>query len=156
MRLFDYDRLSEEMHKRDIDVLLAGTKPNVEYLTDVEWMRWFDKENFITEDGENYAAAFVGLPKEESDGAFYVAPSTQTGYPENYGIWIDDVRYWGPVFFVAGSEQQMDSADNPIAIQFLYHILSIFPGSNLITLSTSLTLTSSFASSTLQNLSLKI
>ncbi len=103
------------MHKRDIDVLLAGTKPNVEYLTDVEWMRWFDKENFITEDGENYAAAFVGLPKEESDGAFYVAPSTQTGYPENYGIWIDDVRYWGPVFFVAGSEQQMDSADNPIA-----------------------------------------
>ena len=72
------------MHKRDIDVLLAGTKPNVEYLTDVEWMRWFDKENFITEDGENYAAAFVGLPKEESDGAFYVAPSTQTGNPENW------------------------------------------------------------------------
>jgi Xaa-Pro aminopeptidase len=78
-------------------------------------MRWFDKENFITEDGENYAAAFVGLPKEESDVPFYVAPSTQTGYPENYGIWIEDVRYWGPVFFVAGSEQQMDSADNPIA-----------------------------------------
>ena len=35
MKLFDYDRLSEEMYKRDIDVLLAGTKPNVEYLTDL-------------------------------------------------------------------------------------------------------------------------
>ncbi|MDP6666381.1 MAG: Xaa-Pro peptidase family protein [Dehalococcoidia bacterium] len=115
MRLFDYDRLSEEMHKRGIDVLLAGTKPNVEYLTDVEWMRWFDKENFLTEDGEHYAAAFVGLPQDESDGPFYVAPSTQTGYPENYNIWIDDVRYWGPVFFVAGSTEQMETADNPIA-----------------------------------------
>jgi Xaa-Pro aminopeptidase len=86
----------------------------VEYLTDVEWMRWFDKENFLTENGEHYAAAFVGLPKEEADGPFYVAPSTQTGYPENYGIWIKDVRYWGPVFFVTGSFNQMDSADNPI------------------------------------------
>jgi len=115
MKLFDYDRLSEEMYKRDIDVLLAGTKPNVEYLTDLEWMRWFDKENFLTEDGENYAASFVGLPQDESDGPFYVAPSTQTGYPENYGIWIEDVRYWGPVFFVEGSTEQMETADNPIA-----------------------------------------
>ena len=38
MRLFDYEKLSAEMHARDIDVILAGTKPNVEYLTDVEWM----------------------------------------------------------------------------------------------------------------------
>ena len=115
MKLFDYDRLSEEKHKRDIDVLLAGTKPNVEYLTDVEWMRWFDKENFLTEDGENYAASFVGLPRDQKVGPFYVAPSTQTGYPENYGMWIEDVRYWGPVFFVDGSDGQMDSADNPVA-----------------------------------------
>ena len=115
MRLFDYDRLSREMDSNKIDVILAGTKPNVEYLTDVEWMRWFDKENFLTENGEHYAAAFVGLPKEEADGPFYVAPTTQTGYPENYGIWIKDVRYWGPVFFVTGSFNQMDSADNPIA-----------------------------------------
>ena len=43
MRLFDYEQLSAEMFARDIDVILAGTKPNVEYLTDVEWMRWFNK-----------------------------------------------------------------------------------------------------------------
>ena len=103
------------MHKRGIDVILAGTKPNVEYLSDFEWMRWFDKENFLTEDGKNYAAAFVGLPQDQTTGPFYVAPSTQTGYPENYNIWIDDVRYWGPVFFVAGAEEQMKTADNPIA-----------------------------------------
>ena len=115
MRLFDYEKLSAEMHARDIDVILAGTKPNVEYLTDVEWMRWFDKENFLTEDGENYAASFVGLPRDQKVGPFYVAPSTQTGYPENYGMWIEDIRYWGPVFFVDGSDDQMDSADNPVA-----------------------------------------
>ena len=115
MRLFDYEKLSAEMHARDIDVILAGTKPNVEYLTDVEWMRWFDKENFLTEDGENYAASFVGLPRDQEVGPFYVAPSTQTGYPENYGMWIEDIRYWGPVFFVDGSDDQMDSADNPVA-----------------------------------------
>ncbi|MBP64797.1 MAG: hypothetical protein CL727_03380 [Chloroflexi bacterium] len=40
------------MFARDIDVILAGTKPNVEYLTDVEWMRWFNKENFLPENGE--------------------------------------------------------------------------------------------------------
>ena len=78
-------------------------------------MRWFDKENFLTEDGENYAASFVGLPRDQKVGPFYVAPSTQTGYPENYGMWIEDIRYWGPVFFVDGSDDQMDSADNPVA-----------------------------------------
>ena len=115
MRLFDYEKLSAEKPARDIDVILAGTKPNVEYLTDVEWMRWFDKENFLTEDGENYAASFVGLPRDQKVGPFYVAPSTQTGYPENYGMWIEDIRYWGPVFFVDGSDGQMESADNPVA-----------------------------------------
>ena len=100
MQLFDYDKLSRLLYERDIDVLLAGTKPNVEYLTDFEWMRWFDKENFLTEDGENYAASFVGLPQNESAGPFYVAPTTQTGYPENYNLWIDDIRYWGPTFFL--------------------------------------------------------
>ncbi|MCH7735602.1 MAG: hypothetical protein IH961_10370 [Chloroflexi bacterium] len=30
MRLFDYERLSREMHERGINVILAGTKPNVE------------------------------------------------------------------------------------------------------------------------------
>ena len=115
MRLFDYEKLSAEMHARDIDVILAGTKPNVEYLTDVEWMRWFDKENFLTEDGENYAASFVGLPRDQKVGPFYVAPSTQTGYPENYGMWMVDIRYCGPVFFVDGADGQMESADNPVA-----------------------------------------
>ena len=115
MRLFHYEKLSAEMHARDIDVILAGTKPNVEYLTDVEWMRWFDKENFLTEDGENYAASFVGLPRDQKVGPFYVAPSPQTGYPENYGMWIEDIRYWGPVFLVDGSDGQMESADNPVA-----------------------------------------
>jgi len=36
MQPFDYDKLSRLMYERDIDVLLAGTKPNVEYLTDFE------------------------------------------------------------------------------------------------------------------------
>ena len=92
------------MFARDIDVILAGTKPNVEYLTDVEWMRWFNKENFLPENGENHATSFVGLPRNQKDGPFYVAPSTQTGYPENYGMWNEDGRYWGLVLFVDGSD----------------------------------------------------
>ena len=66
----------------DIDVILAGTKPNVEYLTDVEWMRWFNKENFLPENGENHAASFVGLPCNQKE----------------------DDRYWDPVLFVDGSD----------------------------------------------------
>ena len=92
------------MFARDIDVILAGTKPNVEYLTDVEWMRWFNEENFLPENGENHATSFVGLPRNQKDGPFYVAPSTQTGYPENYGMWNENVRYWGLVLFVDGSD----------------------------------------------------
>ena len=122
MRLFNYEKLSRSMHSSNVDVILAGTKPNVEYLTDFEWMKGFSKDNFLLEDGENYAASFVGLPVDENTGPFYVAPSTQAGYPENYQMWIKDIRYWGPIFFVSGSESQIDSADNPIerVAQVLY------------------------------------
>ena len=85
MRLFDYDCLSREMHERGIDVILAGTKPNVEYLTDVEWMRWFDKENFLTADGANHAEAFVGLPQARAPGPLYMAASTPTVQQQNAG-----------------------------------------------------------------------
>ena len=122
MRLFNYEKLSRSMHSSNVDVILAGTKPNVEYLTDFEWMKGFSKDNFLLEDGENYAASFVGLPIDENTGPFYVAPSTQIGYPENYHMWIKDISYWGPIFFVSGSESQIDSADNPIerVAQVLY------------------------------------
>ena len=82
MRLFDYDRASRLMHERGIDVLLAHTKPNVEYLTDYEWMRGFDKDNFMNEVGSGFVVSFAGIPREESKGPFYVAASTETGYPE--------------------------------------------------------------------------
>ena len=51
MRLFNYEKLSRSMHSSNVDVILAGTKPNVEYLTDFEWMKGFSKDNFLLEDG---------------------------------------------------------------------------------------------------------
>ena len=115
MRLFDYERLASLLYERKIDVLLAHTKPNVEYLTDFEWMRGFDKNNFMNEVGSGFVVSFVGLPQKEEHGPFYVAASTETGYPETYGCWIKDVRYWGPVFHVKGRAKQMDAAETPIA-----------------------------------------
>jgi Xaa-Pro aminopeptidase len=114
MKLFDYDRLSRLMRQRGVDVVLAHTKPNLEYLTDFEWMRGFDKNNFMNEVGSAYVVSFAGLPQDENKGPFYVAASTETGYPENYNCWIKDVRYWGPAFHVQGREQQMDVAETPI------------------------------------------
>ncbi len=115
VRLFDYDRLSRIMHKSGADVVLAHTKPNLEYITDFEWMRGFDKSNFLNEVGSAYVVSFAGLPQDEAKGPFYVAASTETGYPEHYNCWIKDVRYWGPVFHVQGRRQQMDAAETPIA-----------------------------------------
>ena len=115
MRLFDYDRLSRLLYERDIDVLLAHTKPNLEYITDFEWIRGFDKNNFLNEVGSAFVVSFAGLPQDEKKGPFYVAASTETGYPETYGCWIKDVRYWGPVFHVKGRARQMDAAESPVA-----------------------------------------
>ena len=115
MQLFDYDRLSRIMREKGVDLLLAHTKPNVEYLTDFEWMRGFDKNNFLNEVGSGFVVSFVGLPRDEAKGTFYMAASTETGYPEYNNCWIKDVRYWGPVFHVKGRAKQMDSADTPIA-----------------------------------------
>lgn len=115
MRLFEYDRLSRLMHERGVDLVLAHTKPNLEYLTDFEWMRGFDKSNFLNEVGSSWVVSFAGLPRDEAKGPFYVAASTETGYPETYNCWIKDVRYWGPVFHVEGRKKQMDVADNPVA-----------------------------------------
>ncbi len=114
MRLFEYDRLAKLMHQRGVDVLLAHTKPNLEYITDFEWMRGFDKNNFLNEVGSAFVVSFAGLPADEAKGPFYVAASTETGYPEAYNCWIKDVRYWGPVFHVEGRKRQMDVADSPI------------------------------------------
>jgi len=116
MRPFAYDRFSRVMRKAGIDVLLAHTGPNVEYLTDFEWMAGYNDHTMITEDGKSYAVDFVCLPQDEAKGACLVAPSCQTGYPENNGVWIDDVRYWGPVFHVDGQDEQMSVRDNPISV----------------------------------------
>jgi len=85
VRLFEYERAARLMRAHGVDVLLAHTKPNVEYLTDYEWMRWFDHTNFMNEVGSDFVVNFVGLPREESRGPFYIAASTETGYPETYG-----------------------------------------------------------------------
>ena len=114
MRLFEYERAARLMRAHGVDVLLAHTKPNVEYLTDYEWMRWFDHTNFMNEVGSDFVVNFVGLPREESRGPFYIAASTETGYPETYGCWIKDVRYWGPVFHVKGRAGQMRSSAAPV------------------------------------------
>jgi Xaa-Pro aminopeptidase len=115
MRLFEYDRLSRLMRQHGADVLLAHTKPNLEYITDFEWMRGFDKNNFLNEVGSAFVVSFAGLPADESKGPFYIAASTETGYPEAYNCWIKDVRYWGPTFHVEGRRRQMDVADNPMS-----------------------------------------
>ena len=114
MRLFDYQKASRLMRERGVDVLLAHTKPNVEYLTDCEWMRGWDKNNFMNEDGSAFVVSFVGLPQDEVKGPFYVAPSVETGYPETNEMWIKEVQYWGPVFHVHGRDKQMDAYQSPI------------------------------------------
>ena len=103
MRLFAYEKLSRVAADVGIDVVLVHTRPNVEYFTDFEWEPGYDRNNFITEDGRSYAVSFVCLPADEGKGATYVAPTAQTGYPENHDCWIRDVRYWGPAFHVQGS-----------------------------------------------------
>ena len=114
MRLFDYGKLSRLMAEKDIAVILAHTQPNVEYLTDCVWVHHFNKDNFILEDGKSYYLSVVGLPQDEGK-AFYMGCSTEIGYPETYGMWIQDRRYWGASFVVEGRKAQVTIADNPMA-----------------------------------------
>ncbi len=108
MRLFDYDKAAVLMGAAHIDLILAHTWPNVDYLTDYHWIRAFKRDNFITEDGKSYYASFVGIPREDQENPFYVGLSSELGYPEEYCLWIEDRRYWGASFVVSGGEQQLE------------------------------------------------
>ncbi len=116
MRMFPYEKLSRLARDAGIDVVLAHTKPNVEYFTDFEWAPGYDKDNFVTEDGKSYAVSFVCLPQDEAKGPAFVAPTCQMGYPENNDCWITDVRYWGPSFHVQGGGHEEHPSDDPIAV----------------------------------------
>jgi len=114
--MFPYEKLSRLAHDAGIDVVLAHTKPNVEYFTDFVWEPGYDKDNFITEDGKSYAVSFVCLPQDETKSPAFVAPTCQMGFPENNDCWITDVRYWGPSFHVHGGGSEELPSDDPIAV----------------------------------------
>ncbi len=116
MQLFSYEKLSRVAGDVGVDVVLAHTRPNVEYFTDFEWEPGYDKDNFVTEDGKSYAVSFVCLPADEGKRPALVAPTCQTGYPENNDCWIRDVRYWGPTFHVQGGTGEALPSDDPITV----------------------------------------
>ena len=116
MRLFDYSKVSRLMARADIELLLAHTKPNVEYLTDYQWATHWARDNFLTEDGRSCYASFVGLPRNEAAGPFYIGLSSEIGYPENYGMWIEDRRYWGAGFEVSGRSTQVPIASDIVPL----------------------------------------
>lgn len=122
MRPFDYDRASRIMRQESLDLVLAHTPHNVRYLTDYDaytlggaWLMPFDS-SFLLEDGKAYYLMFVGIPCDESKGAFMTPVTAEEGCVVYHDPWIKDRRFLGPRFVVQGRDEQVKTRGDPVAL----------------------------------------
>lgn len=111
MQLFDYDRASTLMNDSGIDVILASSKHGVGYLSDY-WHPVSD-DYYVLWDVSATHKTLVGLPAEESRGAFIVAGASEATTIGLFDPWIEDRRYWGPGYYIQTWEDPLDPNPDP-------------------------------------------
>jgi Xaa-Pro dipeptidase len=98
MQLYEYARASHIMRKAGIDLVLASSKHNVGYLSDY-WHPVSD-DFYVLWDTSATHKTLVGLPAEESRGAFLVAGASEATTVSLMDPWIADRRFWGPGYYI--------------------------------------------------------
>ncbi len=111
MQLFDYERASRLMEESGIDVTLASSKHGVGYLSDY-WHPVSD-DYYVLWDTTATHKTLVGLPAEESRGAFVVAGASEATTIALFDPWIKDRRYWGPGYYIQTWNNPLDPNPDP-------------------------------------------
>jgi Xaa-Pro aminopeptidase len=126
MRLFDYDQAAQLMDEHTLDVVVTHTKHSGSYLADYWWKPRVGDPAFPLlinpwAKGYQWAATFVGLPKDEGQEAFIVGWTEEANYMAYRDVWITDRRFWGPGMTVTGRAEQVKVHPNPVecAVQAL-------------------------------------
>jgi Xaa-Pro aminopeptidase/Xaa-Pro dipeptidase len=107
------------MEEHGLDVVLTHTKHNGSYLADY-WCKprmgdpAFPLLVHPLAQGYQWAATFVGLPKDEAKSAFIVGWSEEANYMAYRDVWIRDRRFWGPKMTVTGRRKQIDLYPQPL------------------------------------------
>ena len=107
MRVFDYDRASELMDECGLDVIVTHTKHSGSYLADYWYDLYYGDPSFPLlnhpwQDCYQWAATFVGLPKNQDQEAFIVGWTDEANDIPAMDVWIQDRRYWGIEMIVTG------------------------------------------------------
>jgi Xaa-Pro aminopeptidase len=91
---FDQNRLDSLMQEAGIDIILATSKHNVQYLTGGHRFFWFDYMDAV---GVSRYLPVVGYSREDPDATFYVGNALENNQLENDPVWIPtmDLGTWG-------------------------------------------------------------
>jgi Xaa-Pro aminopeptidase len=118
-RIFDTARASKLMAEAGMDVLLATSMQNVNYITDYYYAE--GAPDFMMEDGLNFYDAYVGVPREDPEQAFITGCTGEEGYLAWKDPWVKDRRFWGAFFPVVdgGSVTKLKHDPVPVVIEAL-------------------------------------
>src|SRR5262245_31014296 len=112
MQLFDYSRSSRLMDAAGIDLLLASTHHNVEYLSDY-WHAVSD-DYYLMWDTTVTHKTLAGIPKDADKGPFLVAGASEMTTLERMDPWIRERYYWGPGYYIQTWRETDPDPGNPM------------------------------------------
>ena len=111
-RLFDFERATDYLVSRGIDVLIGSGYVNYGYIA-----------GYFTHFGRDYAGPlynglplvrFAGLPADRGIPPFLITYPGEEGDILAQGSWIEDRRFWGPKYSVAGRPAPLDVSEDPV------------------------------------------
>ena len=94
MRLFDYARASALMQEAGLDLVLANSISNVNYLLDY-YCHCIYNSSWLLDDGSMFYQSFVGLPVDEKQGAFFTPWVGEAGFFSEDEPWVNERYFYG-------------------------------------------------------------
>lgn len=113
-RIFDYARASAIMNETGVDAVLASSRPNVSYLAGYWHNVWDDY--YLMWDASVTHKTLVGIPQDESKGAFLIAGAGELVPVQRSETWIQDRRYWGPGFYIQNWTEPNPDPGDPMQV----------------------------------------
>lgn len=102
------------MDASGIDLILASTPNNVRYFSD--YYRDVATEYDVLWSSTATHKTFVGIPKDQTVGAFLVLGAHEQTGIEVANPWIKERRFWGPGYYIKNWKDPSPDPGNPIDV----------------------------------------
>ena len=100
------------MQEHGIDIILASTQPNVEYFAD--YFRPIGTEYDMLWHPDATQKSVAGVAQDPSSEPFLVLAGHEQTAAASADIWIKDVRFWGPGYYLKNWTEPNPPAGNPM------------------------------------------